>query len=70
MKNIMINQANVERIEEELDDALMDCFDAPEHVIVKIVLSVLDTAQKEKRLNSLERQEACNYITECYGYNF
>ncbi len=70
MNNITINQHNMERIEEELDDALSDCYDAPMHVIVKIVLDVLDTAQQEKRLNSLERQKACEYITKCYGYNF
>lgn len=70
MENLTVNQENIDRIEEELDYALGDCYDAPMHIIVKIVLGVLDTAEKEKRLNVKERRIACNYITECYGYNF
>lgn len=70
MTNLTVNQENVDRIEEELDYALGDCYDAPMRIIVKIVLSVLDTAEREKRLNAKERKLACNYITKCYGYNF
>ncbi len=53
-----------------MDYALGDCYDAPIDIIVKIVLGVLDTAEREKRLNAKERKLACDYITECYGYNF
>lgn len=68
--NLTVNQDNIDRIEGELDYALGDCYDAPLHIIVKIVLGVLDAAEKEKRLNVKERKVACDYITKCYGYNF
>lgn len=70
MTNLTVNQENIDRIEEELDYALGDCYDAPMHIIVKIVLGVLDSAEREKRLNVKERKVACDYITKCYGYNF
>ncbi len=70
MTNLMVNQENINRIEEELDYALGDCYDAPMHIIVQIVLGVLDSAEREKRLNVKERKVACDYITKCYGYNF
>lgn len=70
MANLAVNQENIDRIKEELDYALGDCYDAPMYLIVKIVLNVLDTAQKEKRLNGKERRIACDYITKYYGYNF
>mgnify|MGYP006993793321 FL=1 len=70
MANLIVNQENIDRIEEELDYALGDCYDAPMHIIVKIVLNVLDTAEREKRLNVKERRIACNYITKHYGYSF
>ncbi len=70
MGNLTINQDNIDRIEEELDYALGDCYDAPMYVIVKIVLNVLNIAEKEKRLNVKERKLACDYLTKCYGYNF
>lgn len=65
-----INQENIDRIEMELDDALCDCYDAPMYIIVKVVLGVLDNAEKEKRLNAKERKLACDYLTRYYGYNF
>ena len=70
MANLTVNQDNIDRIEEELVYAIGDCYDAPMHIIVKIVLGVLDTAEREKRLNVKERKVACDYITEYYGYNF
>ena len=70
MKNIIVNEENIDMIKEELDYAWGDCYDAPMHLIVGIVLNVLDTAEKEGRLNIRERKKACEYITECYGYNF
>lgn len=68
--NLTVNQDNIDRIEGELDYALGDYYDAPLHIIVKIVLGVLDAAEKEKRLNVKERKVACDYIAKCYGYNF
>ena len=70
MKNITVNQDNIEMIKEELDYALGDCYNAPMSLVVKIVLNVLDTAEREGRLNAKERRVACDYITERYGYNF
>ena len=70
MENITVSQDNIEMIEEELDYALGDCYDAPMHLVVEIVLNVLDTAEREGRLNAKERRIACDYITECYGYDF
>ncbi len=52
MANLTVSRDNIDRIKEELDYALGDCCDAPMHIIVKIVLDVLDTAEREKRLNT------------------
>lgn len=65
-----INQDNICRIKEELDDVIYDCKEAPYHLLVECVLFTLDNAEKEGRLNSKERKIACNYITNQYGYDF
>lgn len=62
--------SNIEAIKEELDYALGDCDGAPSHIVIPIVLGVLDNAERAGRLNPNERREACQYITDCYGYDF
>lgn len=70
MEKSTVNQDNIYRVEEELDYAICECYDAPIYIIAKIVFGILDTAEKEKRLNAKERKIACDYISKCYGYNF
>ena len=65
-----VESANLERVKEELELALGDCTGAPSYVVCKIVLNVLDTAQKEKRLTGKERMQALDWLEEVYGYSF
>lgn len=65
-----VNPDNMNRIKKDIDDALADMQGAPMNLIVKTVLYVLDSAHKEGRLNSLERIEACKYLSKVYGYDF
>lgn len=69
-KRTEVNPDNVEEIKGELDWALGDCKGAPFELIVQIVNDTLDNAEKEGRLNAKERKEACDYLTEEYGYDF
>ncbi len=63
-----VRQKNLEAIKEELDYNLRECAGAPSHLITKIVLYVLDTAQSEKRINGMERMAALDYLEEVYGF--
>ncbi|MCI9365171.1 MAG: hypothetical protein HFJ54_00600 [Clostridia bacterium] len=63
-----VRTENLEQIKEELDRSLVDCDGAPSHIICKIVLYVLDTAQKQKRINGLERMAALDYLEKAYGF--
>ena len=59
---------NTLRVIEELDNALADCSGAPGHIVNQIILSVLDGAQREKRLKGLERLAALDYLEDVHGY--
>ena len=70
MSNISINQSNIDLIKWELDKALSDVEGAPFYLIVEAVMSTLDSAERDGRLNSAERRVAWNYIRSNYGYDF
>lgn len=65
-----VRQENLEEIKERLDYNLADCSGAPFRIIAQIVLDTLDTAQKEKKINGLERIAALDYLEKVYGYRF
>ena len=69
-RGIQANDENVEAIKEDIDWAMGDCYGAPSEIIIPMLINVLDTAEKEGRLNVAERKIACEYITEVYGYDF
>ena len=61
---------NLKKVKEELERELEDVCGAPSSIVCQIVLSVLDTAQKEKRLSGKERMQALDWLEEEYGYSF
>ena len=69
-RGIQANEENVEAIKGDIDCAMEDCYGAPSYIVVPMLMNVLDTAEKEGRLNVAERRAACDYITEFYGYDF
>ena len=65
-----LSRRNIEMIEEELDETLYDSDDAPSYLVVEIVMNILDSAERQGRLNPVERKIACEYVTEEYGFDF
>lgn len=62
---------NLERVKSEIDYAFGDIdSEVPMYLVVEIVMSILDGAEEEGRLNSAERKAACEYISSEYGYDF
>ena len=67
MGKLTIDKLNVRRVQDKLDWALGDVDLVNKAIVNQIVDNVLDSAQAEGRLNSLERIEVCRYLEEVWG---
>ncbi|MBR3134575.1 MAG: hypothetical protein IKG56_03850 [Clostridia bacterium] len=65
--NVKVNPVHMSMIEEELEEALMFIDLSDGAMVNREVLRLLDTAQKEGRLNPLERMQALDYLEEVWG---
>lgn len=65
--NAKVNPVHMSMIEEELEEALMFIDLSDGAMVNREILRVLDTAQKEGRINPMERVQALDYLEEVWG---